>query len=175
MRALIVALATFAIMSFSCAAAWSVGSPGDPFSADVTGVSSDPLVTTSWIYTICNSSASQDYSIWLLQIEVDAGASVVSASSPKGWTASIDAQMPNLVTWFCTSGYLQPQAQVTGFSAVFACSPIRQGWTVMFDNAAVPGDTPVVVGEMVMPEPGSAAAMLAGLACFAGLARRRRN
>jgi hypothetical protein len=175
MRAPIVAAAAFLIASFGCTAAWSMVTLGEPFSARVEGTPAVSDAGNAWSYTLCNTSSSPSYTIWLMQVEVETGNAVVSVASPAGWSASIDDQMPNLVTWFCGPTSLAAGCSQNGFRAVYSSEPVRQGWTVMFDNADIPGDTPVSYGDVSMPEPGSIVALLAGLVPVAHLARRRRN
>lgn len=175
MRALAIAAAAFLIASFGCTAAWSMVTLGEPFSARVDGTPAVSVVGNAWSYTLCNTSSSPSYTIWLLQVEVDTGNAIASIASPAGWSASIDDQTPNLVTWFCGPTSLAAGCSQDGFRAVFHSEPVRQGWTVMFDNADIPGDTPVSYGDVTVPEPSSIVALLAGLVPMAGLARRRRN
>ncbi len=170
MRGLSIAIAAFVVASFSCAAAWS-----DPFGAAVTATPPGPSAVESWVYTLTNTSSSPDYVAWLLQIEVDVQTAVISSTSPKGWMASVDPQTPNLVTWFCSGDYLTSKASLSGFGVTYTSKPLYQGWTVMLDNEQVPGDSPVVFGDVVIPEPGSALAVLVGVISMAGLAGRRRN
>lgn len=170
----ILAIAALLVVSFSCSAAWSLES--EPFSALVAGVAVDPAGQT-WEYTLTNTSSSPDYSIWLFQIDTDVENYVISTASPAGWQANTDPQTPNLVTWLYTnaSGGLQAGAKLTGFRASFQSRPLKQSWTVMFDNAALPGDTPVAYGDIMTPEPGALPALLAGIIALKGAISRKRN
>jgi hypothetical protein len=168
----ILAIAALLVVSFSCPAAWSLKS--EPFSALVVGVAVDPTGQT-WEYTLKNTSSSPDYSIWLFQIDTEVENYVVSAKSPAGWMVNTDPQTPNLVTWLYGSGSLKAGDELTGFRASFQSRPLRQGWTVIFDNASLPGDTPVAYGEVITPEPGALLALLAGIVALKGAVIRKRD
>lgn len=168
----ILAIAALLVVSFSCPAAWSLES--EPFSALVAGVAVDSTGQT-WEYTLKNTSSSPDYSIWLFQIDTEVENYVVSTKSPAGWIANTDPQTPNLVTWLYGSGGLKAGDELTGFRASFQSRPLRQGWTVIFDNASLPGDTPVAYGDVMMPEPGALLALLAGIIALKGAVSRKRN
>ncbi len=166
------AIAALLVVSFGCPAAWSLEL--EPFSALVTGVALDST-EQMWEYTLTNTSSSSDYSIWLLQIETDVENRAVSTASPAGWQTITDPQTPNLVTWICGVSGLQAGTKLTGFRVLFQSRPLRQNWTVIFDNIALPGDTPVAYGEVIMPEPGGLMALLSGIIALKCAISRRRN
>lgn len=146
----------------------------EPYNAQVLGIPTGSSSLTSWTYTVTNTSPSPDYTIWLVQIEVDEGTKVVSALGPSGWATMYEPGTESYVMWFCTSADLPVGESLGGFRANFDSEPAYQSWTAQFNNTQNPGENPVGFGSVLTPEPGGIAAMLMGLAPFAWLTLRRR-
>jgi len=169
MRARLLAVFALAAGVCGCSTAWSAPT-AEPYSAVVTGVPGGP---NAWLYAVMNTSSSTDFSIWLLQIEVDERTSVVGVSSPSGWTANLDVEF--VVMWMTGSDYVPAGQSLPGFQAEFDSEPAYQCWTVMFRNAAVQGECPVDFGNVLLNEPGAILAILTGLASLGAQLRKRRG
>jgi len=169
MRARLLAVFALAAGLCGCPTAWSAPT-AEPYSAVVTGAPGGP---NEWLYTVTNASSSTDFSIWLLQIEVDDRAYVESVSSPSGWTANLD--VPFLIMWMTGSDYVPAGEPLSGFRAQFSSQPAYQCWTVMFKNAAVQGEYPVDFGNVLVSEPAAYLAILTGLASIAARLGKRRG
>ncbi|MCX8053905.1 MAG: hypothetical protein N3B12_08860 [Armatimonadetes bacterium] len=160
MRARLLAVFALAAVVVGCPTAWSA--PNDePYSAIVAGVGGP----CEWLYILTNNSDSADYVIWLLQIEVDEGVVVESASSPYGWT--VDLNTESIAMWMTSSRYVPAGSSLKGFRAKFNREPAYQFWTVMFRNKADQTDSPVAFGIVDLPEPGSVVVVIIGLATTA--------
>ena len=167
-RALLVAVATIAAISFAAPTA------AEPYGARVIGALASPVSQSVWNYTFVNISSSTDYSICLAQIDVDAETFVIGASAPTGWTAYFEQPNPDhFVTWICGSPELQVNDELTGFQAVFNKRPTYQGWSAQFSNSKDPDTLLSDSGEVVTIEPGACAALLTGLISVTAFAMRR--
>jgi len=172
MRALSLGAAILAAACFICAGAWS--DTGQLYSAEVTAAPVGAPGSNTWAYTAYNTSASSDYALWLLAIEVDELCDVLSVVSPPGWGADYSSQ-PHFITWIYFAGEVPAGASASGFEATFSCQPLLQTYSVMFDNINNPGETPVDYGEVSIPEPAGAAVLLAGFLSGGALILRRRR
>jgi hypothetical protein len=167
-RALLVAVAAIAAVSFAAPTA------AGPYGARVIGAPADPISQNVWNYTFVNSSSSTDYSVWLVQVDVDADTFVTGAGAPAGWTAYFEQPNPDhFVTWMCGSPGLQMNDEVTGFQAVFNRQPTYQGWSAQFSDSADPDALLSDSGEVMIAEPGGCAALLTGLISVTAFAMRR--
>lgn len=171
MRALMLIVA---VLAAACCGptAWCDTFPTD-YNADVCGAPTGVAGPVGWAYWVANTSGSMDYSVWLLQIEVDENTDILSVQTPAGWRP--DTTVPHLAMWTCSPGGLAAGASLTGFAALFGSEPTTQGWTVMFRNSSSPGDMPVAFGMVSTPEPASILAILTGLASVAASSLKRRR
>jgi len=167
-RALLVAVAAIAAASFAAPTA------AEPYGACVIGALASPLSQSVWDYKLVNNSSSADYSICLVQIDIDADTFVIGATAPNGWTAYFEqASLDHFVTWICGSSELQANDELSGFQAVFTQRPAYQGWSAQFSNSQDPDETLSESGEVVTIEPGACAALLTGLMSVTAFAIRR--
>lgn len=173
MRARLFAL-TLALAAIGSMMVPSASPAAEQYSASVTAQRILSTTGNEWVYLVRNTSPSPDYVIWLLQIEVDEQTTVMGASSPQFWHA--DLNVPGLVFWSTSQsgGYIQSGTSQDAFQASYDSEPAYQYWTVMFKNVTVPGDTPVDFGDVLVPEPGSAAVLIGLAALTPRLIRRRR-
>ena len=169
MRARLFAVFALAAAVCGCATAWSAPT-AEPYDALVTGA---PVGPNAWVYTITNTSSDPNYSVWLLQIEVDDRTNVLGVASPVMWTANLD--VPYLVMWMTGSAFVPAGQARSGFRATYDSVPAYQCWTVMFRNETVPGEFPVGFGNVLVPEPGVVLAMLTGMASLIAQLRKRRG
>ncbi len=133
-----------------------------PYSATVFG---HRTVTQDWTYTLENTSEDANYTVWLLQIEVDEQTEVLSASRSTGW--AVDISVPHFVTWIATSSELMKGESNSGFGVTYCVCPQYQNWSAMFNNIGDPSECPSDGGSIRMaetPEPSALAALLVGLA-----------
>lgn len=142
-----------------------------PYSVDVSATKSTTIPNT-WIYTVCNTSPSPQYVLWLVGIEVDDGTDVLKTVTPAGWTADTESQ-PHFITWMYQSGELGSGEMRTGFTAQFNGTPAFQNFTALMNNSET-GEAPCLDGVVSVPEPAGAAVLLTGLSPLTAFALRRR-
>lgn len=144
-----------------------------PYGAEILAAKSITIPNT-WIYTVRNTSTSQNFVLWIFGIEIDEDTEVLSTVTPAGWSVD-DQSDPHFITWLYLTGELEAGESQTGFAATFTRTPLFQSFTAMFANNET-GEAPVVEGIVrPVPEPASAVVLLAGLAPTAAAARRRRT
>ena len=171
-RALLVAVATIAAASFTAPTA------AEPYGACVIGEPASPADQSTWVYRLVNCSASTDYSIFVLQIDVDANAFVIDAGAPpgSGWSTYFEQPNPDhYVMWICDPSELQANEELSGFRVVFTQRPSCQGWSAQFHDSQNIGTLLVQSGEVVTIEPGACAALLTGLISVTAFAIKRRR
>ncbi|MCE5323731.1 PEP-CTERM sorting domain-containing protein [bacterium] len=170
MRALIIA----AILIVCCGPAMCQAIGAQQYSALVMGQPVDIGDPSAWVYTLTNTSASANYTIWLLAIEVDESTDVLNVSSPSGWAC--DTSVPHFISWMYVTNELYAGESENGFQAEYSAAPAYQSWTVMFNNIDNPGESPSEFGvlETAVPEPASMIAMLVGITSLVGVKMRRR-
>jgi hypothetical protein len=167
-RALLVAVAAIATVSFAAPTA------AESYGARVIGAPDSLVNQCVWNYTFVNDSSSEDYSIWLVQIDVDPGIYVMGASAPTGWTADFEQPNPDhFVTWTCNSPELEVKDQLQGFQAVFDTRPTYQGWSAQISNSKDPDAILSDSGVVTTVEPGACTALLTGLIGVTAFAMRR--
>jgi len=142
-----------------------------PYDADVTAVKSTTIPNT-WIYTMHNTSASQEYTLWLIGLEVDEQTEVLNTVTPVGWSVDTDSQ-PHFITWMYYAGEIEAGGTQTGFQAQFTCAPAFQNFTALMSNNET-GEAPTVDGIVTLPEPAGIAILLTGLAPLVAFTLRRR-
>ena len=173
MRALLVAGALLIGLCRCGVPAWCQEPGGQPYSAEVVGAIVSSGVSETWAYTVTNTSQNPVYRLWLLAIEVDEATDVDSVLGPAGW--AVDDSQPHFVTWIDFAGEVAAGESQDGFEVTFSGPPAYQMYSVMFDNIEDPGETPVDFGIVLIPEPTSACALLAGLLPLGALLVRRRR
>ena len=111
-----------------------------PYSATVFGSRIANRVQEEWTYTLANTSDDANYTVWLLQIEVDEATQALSAVKPTGW--AVDLSVPNFVTWIATGKELTKGEVNDGFGITFSANPEYQNWSAMFNNIGDPSECP---------------------------------
>jgi len=177
MRAFMLASALLAAMFCRGATAWCLDLSEQPYGASVMGTRLGGAASQSWLYQVTNTSLEDRYTIWLLAVEVDEDCDVLGATSPNGWSADWESQ-PHFVMWICFGSEVPQGVIQGGFGIDYSTEPVSQMYSVMFDNAEDPGDTPVDFGNVQtspVPEPASLATMIFGLSSLAGIMLRKRR
>lgn len=143
------------------------------YGANVLGTRAPNQVQEKWTYTLANTSDDANYTVWLLQIEVDEGTEVLSATKPANW--AFDLSVPHFVTWIATGEGLLKGEFNTAFGITFSTAPQYQNWSAMFNNIGDPNECPSdggVIRTAAVPEPTSLAAVLFGLGTFIRLKKK---
>lgn len=174
MRALLLAVTILAAGCFASIPAGLAYSDELHYSATVVGQRTEGSDAVIWTYSIENSSTDENYSLWLLAVEVDKECNVLDVSFPSGWAA--DTSQDHFITWICTENDLAAGQKAQGFSVVFDRLPEIQTYEAMFNNTET-GEYPTEIGNvsLIVPEPGSVIALLGGLAPLLACALRKRK
>ena len=174
MRAFLPAAALLGVLCGSCTTAWCLQPGEQPYSALVVGTRTAGAASVTWAYEVINTSSSDVYNLWLVAIEVDDDSDLLAAVSPAGWIADHTSQ-PHFVTWINFVSEIPAGQSETGFEVTFSAEPAYQTYSAMFNNIENPGETPVDFGDVLVPEPASAAALMVGLTSLVAFLFRRRS
>ncbi len=172
MRRLLVSITIWAILCCLWMAVVCSSASAELFSAAIYGEQIGPPNSFKWKYTLVNTSADNNYVAWLMAIAVDEGTEVLNVMSPKGWSS--DTSIPSFITWMGISGNVPAGNALGGFVAEFSKDPGVQTWSIMFVNLQNSDESPVEVGSVITPEPGTFAAIATGLIALGGALKRRR-
>lgn len=150
-------------------------SEAQTYGACITGMRIPGDEQERWSYSLQNTSSDDNYTIFMLQLEVDEDTPIVSINSPDLWTP--DTTVPHFITW-TYDGELEASAIQNGFEVQYSTAPVYQSWSVMFNNTDNPYLSASVGGDVLvapLPEPTGISSLVVGLVAFAGAFMRRRR
>ena len=161
-----------AVLIVCCSQTACLAASAQPYSALVSGQQVGIAGSTTWEYSLTNTSSSSSYTVWLLAIELDEATEITGVTSPQGWWC--DWTIPHFISWMYVTGELPAGATQTGFQAQLSDAPEFQSWTVMFNNIDT-GESPSECGivSAAVPEPTSIMTLFMGIAGLAGLIKRK--